>query len=468
MYVYACFDVEDLVHPDSDDIPLAIAGMLSAEGIVASMCVVGEKARLWERRGRNDVIAAVRRHDVSLHTNGHSVHPVVAEYLAEKGWADGVAEAVRQEEPGVRTLTRLFGRMPSAWATPGSSWAPQIPAATRQLGIPANVYSHARSGQTNACWYAGQLCYSDYASLPRGEDDLCDDAAFEQALPALLARISEAAACGAACLGLFVGHPTRLRYTVFWDVLNYKHGHNTDPEAYQFAPRRSDEDYATGLRNVRRLLLAVRELPGIEVAPVGAITERFAPAEKDVAVAELARLAMEIVETGEIPSADPIASPAQLLDALARAVVTLADGGMLPAYLPLRAVLGPVRQPPALAEPLTVPAELGLERLRGLVRRIGTTGHLPASVAVRDALVGPGPLLRTLARAFLDLRRGREPYLVTLAPGAEEPAGAAGLAESIHRHLPNWPPHPPDLRLDLLALHARLQSWSQKPAVLKS
>ncbi|MEJ5199835.1 MAG: hypothetical protein WHX53_13005, partial [Anaerolineae bacterium] len=68
MYIYLCFDVEDLVHPDSDDIPRDIAQMLADDGVVASMYVVGEKARLWERRGRWDVIAAVARHDVGLHT----------------------------------------------------------------------------------------------------------------------------------------------------------------------------------------------------------------------------------------------------------------------------------------------------------------------------------------------------------------------------------------------------------------
>jgi len=39
MFVYVAFDVEDLVHPDSDDIPRDIADLLADDGIVASMCV---------------------------------------------------------------------------------------------------------------------------------------------------------------------------------------------------------------------------------------------------------------------------------------------------------------------------------------------------------------------------------------------------------------------------------------------
>ncbi|MCD6289473.1 MAG: hypothetical protein J7M34_03145 [Anaerolineae bacterium] len=122
MYVYVCFDVEDLVHPGSDDVALDIAKALSEDDVTAMMCVVGEKARLWEQRGRDDVIAAVGKHDVGLHTNRHSIHPTIAEYLADKGWDDGVAEAVHQEGPGARDLTRILGMPPSTWGTPGSSW----------------------------------------------------------------------------------------------------------------------------------------------------------------------------------------------------------------------------------------------------------------------------------------------------------------------------------------------------------
>jgi hypothetical protein len=38
--------------------------------------------------------------------------------------------------------------------------------------------------------------------------------------------------------------------------------------------------------------------------------------------------------------------------------------------------------------------------------------------------------------------------------------------EGIYKPLPGWPPHDPNLHLDLLALHVRLQSWGLKPARL--
>ena len=112
-------------------------------------------------------------------------------------------------------------------------------------------------------------------------------------------------------------------------------------------------------------------------------------------------------------------------------------------------------------------AEVGLALCSQLVGHIDTTGHLPTSLTVDGVTVGPGPLLRAVAIAFLELDRGLASGRMMLQPGAEEPAGAAQLAEEgVYQLLPKWMPHDPDLRMDQLALHTRLQSWSLKPAVL--
>jgi hypothetical protein len=467
MYVYICFDVEDIVHPDSDDIPRDIAGMLANDGIIASMYVVGEKARLWEQRGRTDVIGAVRYHDVGLHTDHHSVHPTVSEYLADKGWADGVAEALRQEGPGAHDLARIFGVYPSTWATSGSSWAPQIPAATRRMGLASNIYSHVRAGETGACWFAGQLCFPEFLVIPGGEDTYCDDSMFEAHLPALLEQVEKVRRRGLACVGLFGAHPTRLRYTAFWDSLNFSHGRNTAPPDYRYAPRRSDETYATALRNLRRAVLAVRELPGVKLTSPRAFPALFGPESGPVTWIGVRELAQETMDSKEIAVESPQASPAQGLDLMARAVVKLASGGARPDYLMRRTVLGPVEIPPTLRSPISVSEIALLELCRELVVHVDNTRHLPAALPIDGAKIGPGPLLRAVASTFLNRVEGVTSHQITLNPGWDEPAAAPDLAEdAIYRRLPNWSPHAPDLRLDQLALHTRLQSWSLKPAIL--
>ncbi|HUR46143.1 MAG TPA: hypothetical protein VMZ27_09740, partial [Candidatus Saccharimonadales bacterium] len=69
------FDTEDYLLSASDDAAKRVAEMLRERGIRATFKIVGEKARTLERRGRKDVIAALKKHCVAFHSNFHSVHP---------------------------------------------------------------------------------------------------------------------------------------------------------------------------------------------------------------------------------------------------------------------------------------------------------------------------------------------------------------------------------------------------------
>src|SRR6478609_10358560 len=101
VYVVLWFDTEDYIEPASDDAALRIAKDLTAEGVRATFKVVGEKARVLEKRGRRDVIQALSRHSIGYHSNWHSIHPTPAEYLARLGFLEGAEEFERREAPGV-------------------------------------------------------------------------------------------------------------------------------------------------------------------------------------------------------------------------------------------------------------------------------------------------------------------------------------------------------------------------------
>src|SRR5438067_11781497 len=109
VYVVLWFDTEDYILPASDDAALRVADFLSQEKIRATFKVVGEKARTLERRGRTDVIAALKKHEIGYHSNYHSVQPTPAQYLANLGWDEGVAEFDRRERPGRDDVERIFG-----------------------------------------------------------------------------------------------------------------------------------------------------------------------------------------------------------------------------------------------------------------------------------------------------------------------------------------------------------------------
>src|SRR5881396_575381 len=115
VYVILWFDTEDYILPASDDAAMHVATFLSRENIRGTFKVVGEKARTLERRGRGDVIAALKKHEIGYHSNFHSVQPTPAMYLSNLGWDEGVAEFDRRERPGYDDVHRVFGVVPSCY-----------------------------------------------------------------------------------------------------------------------------------------------------------------------------------------------------------------------------------------------------------------------------------------------------------------------------------------------------------------
>jgi hypothetical protein len=143
------FDTEDYLLPADDDACLRLGQMLTERHIRATFKVVGEKARVLERRGRRDVIAALKKHDIGYHANYHSVHPTPSEYLADCGLRDGMAEFVRREGGGATDVRRIFGvKTLACYGQPGSSWACQAVAALSQIGVaPHGVACYVDEGE---------------------------------------------------------------------------------------------------------------------------------------------------------------------------------------------------------------------------------------------------------------------------------------------------------------------------------
>src|SRR5436305_15103692 len=158
VYVLLWFDTEDYILPASDDAALRVADFLTREGIRATFKVVGEKARTLEKRGRTDVIAALKKHEIGYHSNWHSTQPTPALYASNLGWDEGVAEFDRREGPGRADVERILGKAPTCYGQPGSSWGPQSYGALNKWDMP--VYLDA-GGHVNLddkpCYYCGVL-----------------------------------------------------------------------------------------------------------------------------------------------------------------------------------------------------------------------------------------------------------------------------------------------------------------------
>src|SRR6202030_4309297 len=94
------FDIEDFISSETDGAPLRIAEMMKKHGIRVTFRFVGEKLRELKRNDRKDVIEAISGHEIGYHSNLHSLHPTISEYVGNLGWDEGSGEFEKRERPG--------------------------------------------------------------------------------------------------------------------------------------------------------------------------------------------------------------------------------------------------------------------------------------------------------------------------------------------------------------------------------
>lgn len=240
------FDVEDPFGELADDAALDLARLCSDLGIRGSFCITGEKCRVLRKRDRMDVVESMQPHALGFHTNTHSVHPTTMELLEGKDWNTGCAAIYEQERPGVDAFQDLFGRNPACWGGAGFTWGPQVAGTLERLEIPAYVYSRTFVPGGMPHRFVGRLAMPHHGFILEEE--------LESRLRTRLAyaRIRlQFSTTSSPWLGLFAGHPTRLRYVDFWDA-PYAGGVNPDP--YKPIEAKPEARYQACLDNLSWLI----------------------------------------------------------------------------------------------------------------------------------------------------------------------------------------------------------------------
>jgi hypothetical protein len=255
------FDTEDYILPESDDAALNLATWLSEQGVHATFKVVGEKARVLEKRGRKDVLAALQKHEIGYHSNWHSIPPTPAQYLNECGWEDGIAEFTRREKPGFEDVARILGQRPTCYGQPGSSWAPQTHAALYQWGVP--IYLDAGSHinlNGRPFWYGGvlnfyKLTHQLRTGLLQPQDAEEAEAKFAAAREQLLRE-------GGGVVSI-VYHPCEFVHKQFWDGVNFRKGANPPRERWQLPPVKTAAERQVAQDNFHRYILFLKRFPEV-------------------------------------------------------------------------------------------------------------------------------------------------------------------------------------------------------------
>jgi peptidoglycan/xylan/chitin deacetylase (PgdA/CDA1 family) len=492
------FDVEDVFSPPelgNDDSIKELAEILEAEGLRGTFLFIADRAAQLAERGRSDVIAAVARHEIGLHTLSAS-HPCCPEYVADLEWEEGVEEVLRHERKGTEILERIFDQPVCALSNHWRYTCPQIQHAAARLGLPY-IYSYPTAPPLDSLtWYAGALGLPSWnpngVSKPRTDksrdqdpegsdpsfalnmfygpfdDTYPDNRAFGSVLVDYDRTIDRLLSTGHPFMATFLYHPQRVRLAEFIDHFWSPNGINSPRERWgEFGnPKRyTSEEIQRSLKNFRRIVRFIRDDERLNPILVRDMMEKYGTQPDQVTHSELIAAATEIKAKRQI-LLHPRFSPAEITVAMASMVVRFADCESLPDSVTRIDVLGPTRSPIEWPEARRISWFEFVSRVRDLLDHVSQTGCLPATLGGELNRTGVNHLTLALAHALLSLEDAVLPETVDFEPMPRYPE----IAPEIGRRFLSVSEGElidPDLNPGNLYRHGKLQTWTMKPALFQ-
>ena len=479
VHVILWFDTEDYLLPADDDATKRLAEMLTHRGIRATFKLVGEKARVLERRGRRDVIAALKKHDIGYHANFHSVHPAPSEYLADCGLLDGIAEFARREGGGAADVRRILGvKTLACYGQPGSSWASQTIAALKEIGVaPHGVPCYVDEGthiglNEQPFWYENALVVyhmgQNYTRM-----DLHDPAAVEPAKQKVSAIADRLRGQGGGLISIFY-HPCEWVHKEFWDGVNFRRGANPPREQWQPPPQRPAGETEAAFKRFAEYIDHIRSISGVRFVTASDLPGLYPDPTRSegASEADLNQIAVRLTE-GKISGVDfqvigdRAYSVADQFELLVRAVGELVEGRK-PRF-PLQAIglLGPDAPPALTSEATHLDWFAFRDATRDVLDFVKTQQRIPSRVFIGADAVPPADFLVSLASAY-DYHRtnGKLPLEGGATPGKNlELVPARRVAKDTPDLFGGWIIHKEGFRAPKILEIARLQAWTLKPAI---
>ncbi|MBP1995612.1 hypothetical protein [Paenibacillus eucommiae] len=245
------FDVEDYITPESQEALLNLLKMLNQRKVTGIFKIVGEKARRLHEDNRSDILAELVHHEVGYHTDLHSQHPVMTEYLEHYDFSAGAEEFAAKERAGLEDLQRITGMPVKCFGQPGYAWAPQTFAALKHWGVPVYLDDHDQiSWEEKPFWYGGLLNFTDLKGTMRMALNADGLEKAKQDFDQLYEELSDEAV---GFISIYY-HPCEFACRSFWDKHNFGLGLQTPREEWQPSPLRAEGEMEFYLERLGQFL----------------------------------------------------------------------------------------------------------------------------------------------------------------------------------------------------------------------
>jgi hypothetical protein len=468
IYVIFWFDTEDFVTPEADDAAKRLAEILTENDVRGVFKLVGEKLRVMERRGRRDAIAALAKHEIGYHSDYHSVHPVISEYLQDLDWDDGVREFEIRERKGMDDIRRVFGVNPPCYGQPGGAWAPQVYGAMLDWGIPVYLDETSFIGlNERPFWYCGILNVLNLGRNVVGVNfELGTPGFIEEARDRFREICERLKAEGGGVISVF-NHPCTLVTEEFWDGVNF--GKGRSPSGVPIEPRAKPRDWIeAGYRDFSEFVRYVVAYSGVKVITaseaLGIYRDRsegkLLKGEEVLKVLASLRGKITFYE-GEGITLSPAEIFWLVISCLSRYV---AESHIPSEGVRVKNILGPTGE----FHPDFRPGDLSWADFAGscidAAKLIDVNGRIPSKIDVGDITLGPASYLATAIEALRLIAEGRQPpQTISVQEGALDTAQYVN--EEGARDAWRWAIFPEGFSAPKLVSIAKLQAWSLKPAL---
>jgi hypothetical protein len=461
VYVTFWFDTEDFILPQADDAAKRLAEMFIKRNVKATFKIVGEKAKVLEERGRDDVILALANNDIAYHSTYHSVHPTPSEYSRDLDWHEGVSEFIRREGVGLETLRHVFGVNASCYGQPGGSWTPQSYAALHACGIPLYLDETSHVNLNNRpFWYCGILTVLELGDCVMRTG--WTDEEVKQACAKFDRVHEELIQEGGGIISIYY-HPCEFLHRQFWDGVNFARGANPPRSEWKLPPLKSPDeqeqafgafetylDHIVNYSGVR--LVTAREIPSLY--PDRVYSQPLTRNDVKTIAKTFQKHLSYVGLDGRTVSA------AEGLLALSHFVAKI-DKDHQPEKITLKFAYGPASAPQRFVTEGTFSWNAIQQAARELLDIVHGTKQLPSIIWVAGEPMRPEDFAVTLASLVTEERYSGD---IPMQQGELE---AKQYVADDSPGLWGWVIFPKDFNAPGMMEIAKLQSWTIKPAALR-
>ena len=464
--VYMSAAVEDFVAPRSDDIVMEVARTLSRLGIRGNFHLTGDKIRTLAGRGRKDVIDALGKHVVGYHTNSHGMRPFLGGLLDDPDWDSSVRQVLAAEAPGARDVHNAFGRMPAYYVSEFDK-GPQLIRAYQLMGIPAGLNVSSLSSLPGlAVWFCGSLLLNPQNLIALEHPPETPDR-----LNTIKRHIDERLQRARSSDGMAVAFLHPYKYASpsakSWGAWNASYRGAASPEGpLEMPPMFSEKITADLLDQFGRLAAYIQAQEGV------AFVDHL---ERALDLPQLGGIVggpeLHRGPGGAIAGAIQLSGPGRRVAFAGRGVRPLVRSlahykqtNVLPPQVMLRPLLGPVREPMQRTGVVT-DGRAVLNACPKIDAWLDERGYVPASTPVLYISLGPGTLLRAMARVYLNLQMGNTPQETLDGLDGPELPEASNHEYFQEKTFTHGDLYPDGFTGEQVCRYSLWQSWSLKPAV---